>query len=40
MTVPIVVDMNLSVEWIALLRQAGWTASHWSTVGDPLPTTR
>ena len=35
MTVPVVVDMNLSVEWITLLQQAGWAASHWSTVGDP-----
>jgi len=35
MTVPIVVDMNLSVEWISLLEQAGWSAVHWSAVGDP-----
>jgi predicted nuclease of predicted toxin-antitoxin system len=35
MSVPIVVDMNLSVEWIPLLEQAGWRAVHWSAVGDP-----
>lgn len=35
MSLRIVVDMNLSVEWIPLLEQAGWTAVHWSTVGDP-----
>jgi predicted nuclease of predicted toxin-antitoxin system len=35
MSLPIVVDMNLSVEWIPLLEQAGWTAVHWSSVGDP-----
>jgi predicted nuclease of predicted toxin-antitoxin system len=35
MTVPIVVDMNLSVEWIPFLRQAGWPAVHWSEAGDP-----
>ncbi|NLE39861.1 MAG: DUF5615 family PIN-like protein [Pirellulaceae bacterium] len=31
----IVVDMNLSVEWIPLLEQAGWDAVHWSVIGDP-----
>jgi predicted nuclease of predicted toxin-antitoxin system len=35
MSLRIVVDMNLSVEWIPLLEQAGWTAIHWSAVGDP-----
>jgi predicted nuclease of predicted toxin-antitoxin system len=35
MTLRIVVDMNLSVEWIPLLEGAGWTAIHWSAVGDP-----
>jgi predicted nuclease of predicted toxin-antitoxin system len=27
--------MNLSVEWVAELAQHGWSAVHWSTVGDP-----
>jgi predicted nuclease of predicted toxin-antitoxin system len=27
--------MNLSVEWVAYLEQAGWSAVHWSDVGDP-----
>ena len=31
----IVIDMNLSVEWVAVLVQQGWSAVHWSTVGDP-----
>ena len=35
MSVPIVVDMNLSVEWIGELAQHGWTAVHWSSIGDP-----
>jgi predicted nuclease of predicted toxin-antitoxin system len=35
MSIRIVVDMNLSVEWIPLLEQAGWSAVHWSAVGDP-----
>lgn len=35
MSVSIVVDMNLSLEWVAFLGQAGWSAVHWSTIGDP-----
>ena len=35
MTVQLVVDMNLSVEWVAELAAQGWSAVHWSTVGDP-----
>jgi len=35
MSVQLVVDMNLSVEWIAELAAHGWSAVHWSTVGDP-----
>jgi predicted nuclease of predicted toxin-antitoxin system len=35
MSVPILVDMNLSVEWIPFLTQAGWPAVHWSAVGNP-----
>jgi predicted nuclease of predicted toxin-antitoxin system len=35
MSVQLVVDMNLSVEWVAELAQHGWSAVHWSTVGDP-----
>jgi len=27
--------MSLRMEWIPLLEQAGWTAVHWSAVGDP-----
>lgn len=35
MSVRLVVDMNLSVEWIAELAREGWSAVHWSTIGDP-----
>ncbi len=35
MSLRIVVDMNLSVEWVSLLEQAGWSAVHWSAIGDP-----
>jgi predicted nuclease of predicted toxin-antitoxin system len=29
----LLVDMNLSPRWISLLRDAGWEALHWSSVG-------
>lgn len=35
MSVKLVVDMNLSAEWIGELAQHGWSAVHWSAVGDP-----
>jgi predicted nuclease of predicted toxin-antitoxin system len=35
MSLSIVVDMNLSVEWVPLLTQAGWPTVHWVDVGDP-----
>jgi predicted nuclease of predicted toxin-antitoxin system len=35
MSVQLVVDMNLSVEWVTELARHGWSAVHWSTVGDP-----
>jgi predicted nuclease of predicted toxin-antitoxin system len=35
MSVRLLIDMNLSVEWVAELAQHGWSAVHWSTVGDP-----
>ena len=33
MSLPILVDMNLSPEWVPLLAQAGWPAVHWSSLG-------
>ena len=35
MSVRLVIDMNLSVEWVAEFATHGWAAVHWSTVGDP-----
>jgi predicted nuclease of predicted toxin-antitoxin system len=35
MPLSIVVDMNLSPDWIPVLAAEGHTAVHWSTVGDP-----
>ena len=31
----LLVDMNLSPQWIPVLQQHGWPAVHWSEVGDP-----
>ena len=31
----LLLDMNLSPEWVPLLQAQGWDAVHWSTVGDP-----
>ena len=35
MSVAVLVDMNLSPEWVPFLQRADWTATHWSAVGDP-----
>lgn len=35
MNVSLVVDMNLSVEWVDELTSHGWSAIHWSVIGDP-----
>jgi len=31
----LLVDMNLSPDWVAVITQAGWEAVHWSNVGNP-----
>jgi predicted nuclease of predicted toxin-antitoxin system len=35
MSVQLVIDMNLSPEWVTELAQHGWSSVHWATVGDP-----
>ena len=35
MRLKLLVDMNLSPEWVPALGKHGWQAVHWSTVGDP-----
>ncbi len=35
MTVKLLVDMNLSPDWVPVLKSHGWSVVHWSTVGDP-----
>ena len=32
MSVKLVVDMNLSPDWVPVLNDHGWQAIHWSTV--------
>lgn len=34
MTVPILIDVNLSPMWVPYLLATGFDAVHWSTVGD------
>jgi len=34
-SVKILIDMNLSPDWVMVLSAAGWYAVHWSAVGDP-----
>lgn len=31
----LLIDMNLSPDWVAVFEQQGWEVLHWSTVGDP-----
>ena len=31
----ILVDMNLSPEWVEVFARHGLSAAHWSTIGDP-----
>lgn len=30
----LLVDMNLSPDWVAVLTQAGWETVHWSSIGN------
>jgi predicted nuclease of predicted toxin-antitoxin system len=34
----LLVDMNLSPDWAAVLEREGWEAIHWSNVGNPRAT--
>jgi predicted nuclease of predicted toxin-antitoxin system len=40
MSIKLLIDMNLSPDWVPLLDQNGWPAVHWSTVGNPRATDR
>lgn len=31
----LLIDMNLSMNWVPVFEQYGWSAAHWRNVGDP-----
>ena len=35
MSIQILIDMNLSPDWVDVLSAHGWPSVHWSAVGDP-----
>lgn len=35
MSLKLLIDMNLSPDWVPVLKRHGWSAVHWSTVGNP-----
>lgn len=36
----LLIDMNLSPQWVEVFEPQGWQALHWSMVGDPRATDR
>lgn len=40
MSIQILIDMNLSPDWVDELSNHGWAAVHWSAIGDPRATDR
>jgi predicted nuclease of predicted toxin-antitoxin system len=36
----VLIDMNLSPQWIGVFERHGWQTVHWSMVGDPRATDR
>jgi predicted nuclease of predicted toxin-antitoxin system len=40
MSLELLVDLNLSPEWVAVFQRQGWSAFHWSELGDPRATDR
>jgi len=35
MSLQILIDMNLSPDWVEVLTKSGWSSLHWSAVGNP-----
>jgi len=35
MSIKLLVDMNLSPQWVEVFKRNGWEAAHWSSIGDP-----
>ncbi len=40
MSFAILIDMNLSPQWVRWFEHRGWPALHWSAAGDPRATDR
>lgn len=40
MTLRLVIDVNLSPDWLPVLTEAGFETVHWTQVGDPSATDR
>ena len=40
MSIKLLVDMNLSPDWVTVLKRHGWSAVHWSSTGNPRATDR
>lgn len=40
MSIQILIDMNLSPDWVDELSKQGWASVHWSAIGDPKATDR
>ncbi len=36
--IKIIIDMNLPPKWVAVFESEGWTAVHWSSIGNPRAT--
>jgi predicted nuclease of predicted toxin-antitoxin system len=40
MNLKLLIDMNLSPDWVTVFQRYGWLAVHWSGVGNPAATDR
>ncbi|MFM7165115.1 MAG: DUF5615 family PIN-like protein [Planctomycetaceae bacterium] len=40
MSIQILIDMNLSPDWVDELAKHGWASTHWCSIGDPRATDR
>ena len=40
MSIQVLIDMNLSPDWVSELSKHGWTSVHWSAIGNPRATER
>jgi predicted nuclease of predicted toxin-antitoxin system len=40
MSIKLLIDTNLSADWVPIFQSNGWSAIHWSTIGDPCASDR